>query len=306
MIILILSCSAAQAAEKDILTDQTHTIGETFSRSFINKSNISSLPESVLPFAKSVARFGRGTAFYIGSQSDRHFMMTAAHTALGSLAREKLGERASLLNKPTTLCKVFPSEQNSDFREFHLVLAGVYVTCKKLVYINEETDTAVFEINIHDQNMPEPIKIEAQVQPLEFGTQLGFFSYSSFENLGTNGEFDLVYSSDSDCRNFTSDKYDTVSSVSIIDDKEILHKVFTVGCDFVGGDSGGPVLNLETGALVGMVFAQRSEGLRKIGKNRLSLLENFVELPEARQKNIASRYLNYMSILDSEIIELVF
>jgi len=297
--------STASASELPIVTDTSMTIGAAFSRTFVSSTTLNKIPHKIRSSAKAVAQFGRGTAFYIGEKDNHHFMSTAAHTALAGLSRFAPSDRQKILEDPLNLCRVFPGDKSSDFKEFHLGILNIYVGCKKLVFLDEAHDTAIFEIETYGQALPNPINPSSSTPRLKFGEQLGFLSYSMHQNKGTNGRFDLVFSTDEDCRLFSEDYSDQVSSFSLIEDAPIKHTVFAAGCDFVGGDSGGPVFNLSTGALVGTVFGRRPHGLRSIGESSRSLFENFVELPKPQRVLIRNRHLNFFSPVRTKVFTLV-
>ncbi len=297
---IMLVCSVTHA---DVVTDDSHTIGESLSRSFINQSNIESLPEIIKAYAYAVASFGRGSAFYIGDYDGSHRMMTAAHTALEGIQRVPLSERTASIQDQDNLCRVFVNDKDSDRKEFYLGLSRIYVTCKKLVYLDEAADIAIFEVETFGQTMPTPIEVSALDNTLSYGAQLGFYSYSRFQNFGVNGNLDLVFSTDSDCRNFSENEIDTISSEGLISNDELIHNVYTVGCDFIGGDSGGPVFDLSTGKLIGLVLGGRRQGARAIGESGQGLYESFLALEEKKRVQIKERYLNHVSVIDAEVIE---
>lgn len=307
---LMISTLAAHAETVDdkVITDKSRIIGAERSRVFINSSNLESLPDLIRSQAYATANFGWGSAFYIGGKGGAHYMLTAAHTALGSIPKISPEDRILVTKDPINLCRTFLNNENSQMKEFYFGLLNIYVSCEKLVYLDEKSDVAIFKVDTYGQQMPDPIEIQKTNAPLRYGTQLGFYSYSRFQNFGLDGdgELDLVFSTDIDCRNFSEDKQDMISDLSLIRGEEIRRSVYAVGCDFVEGDSGGPVFDLTTGKLVGMVFGGREQSIRKIGEEGLGLYKNFVELPEVFRKKIRNQYLNYISIIDTNIFDFNF
>ena len=123
---------------------------------------------------------------------------------------------------------------------------------------------------------------------------------------GFSGNLQMSY--DSDCRILSN-----TNEVRLINDPDQLRPdkikkwAFAMGCDVGPGDSGGPVINRETGAILGLVWtgnssqknsAKTSEGLTKIQHDNKSQLWNSVSYSSPAPK--IAEYLK-KSLLDPAV-----
>ena len=301
--LLFLSNASAQSAVYQV--DESLTLGSEFSREFYNNDTYENLPDNLRRNALAVASFGLGSAFYVGSKNGKQYMMTAAHTAVSSFAGvESVEEKVRLFDDPESACLVYPDNTAAGKREFHLGLLDVYYECEKLVYINFKFDIAIFEASANGARVPNPIKISFEESKFIAGSELTVMSYSSYNNRGTDGVFDLAVSQDSDCVAFESwSNKNDFSDINLITDEVVNLSTIPVGCDIVPGDSGGPVFNRETGGLIGLVSAGLPSSLRSI-YNHTNLYRQYVVLPSAFQETINDNFLNQVVIVQPLLDEL--
>lgn len=297
-----LSVTSVYAQTHVYQIDQGLAIGAEFSREFYNKDSYEQLPENLRQQALAVASFGLGSAFYVGSKEDEAFMVTAAHTAVSSFAEiESVEERVRFFNNPESACMVYPNNEAAGKKEFHLGLLDVYYECEQLIYINFEFDIAIFKASPNGASVPKPIEISFVNSGFIAGSELTVMSYSSYNNRGTRGVFDLAVSQDNDCVAFESwSNKNTFSDINLIDGEPVQLKTVPVGCDIAPGDSGGPVFNKETGGLIGLVSAGFPSSLRSI-YNRSNLYEQYFLLPSTLQERINENYLNQIVIVQPVI-----
>ncbi len=250
-----LSAFITFRSEAKLEVAESFQVGQNYTRNSIYDFNINILPESYKKIAFSVGRLGRGSGILL-NQNGQYYFFTAAHLVLDKISSFDLELKKSILNDPEKLCFTYPDEVDSPRREVHLRLLDIYLKCERMIYLNLNYDIAIVKLEKIDLDISIGINLDDSAE-IDFNTRLAFFSSLTDGVPGQNGEVDINFSTDEDCRSYgSSDSLFSSFERSIIDESPLSTRYLPVACDMIPGDSGGPIINYQTGQLIGLVSSR--------------------------------------------------
>ncbi|POB15165.1 serine protease [Halobacteriovorax sp. DA5] len=228
------------------LNIKEYIIGDEWNRTHISENDspdVEALKSSILITGLGVVNTANkltlknvGTAFYLGQFAGEHLVATAAH--------------------------VIDRENFKDML-FHFIAGPKFsLKAKELVFYSDDLDFSIVSIDMEDKESilmetVTAVKLNFDKVAVE-GTPLTTVGFGFFDNekLGL-----ARYENSHDCQIIFGD-----------DRVRKLDKVYSIatGCDSSGGDSGSPLVDRETGELVGIITRIQTE---KIGLTSKQLIE---------------------------------
>ncbi|EPZ51988.1 trypsin-like peptidase domain protein [Bacteriovorax sp. BAL6_X] len=231
-----------------------YVVGDEWNRTHIGEDDTPDVEElkssilitglGIVNTAKKLTLKNVGTAFYLGKFEGEHLVATAAHV----IDRENFNDML-----------------------FHFITGPKFsLKAKKLIFFSDDIDFAIVSIDIEDKEsvlMETVSAVKLNFDKVaEEGTLLTTIGFGFFDNerLGV-----ARYENSNDCQIIFGD-----------DKVKKLDKVFSIatGCDASGGDSGSPIVDRNTGELIGVMTRIRTE---KIGLTSKQLIEE-------KEENISS------------------
>lgn len=213
-------------------------IGETWgatpiTRSFIQDENDFVISRLASNIAQITTPESKGTAFYLGKHNGEHIMATNAHV---------------LKNVPS--CMVLPVV-------FRFSLLKLTYTCSKIISIWRDVDFALLAINVDVASE----SFLNELNPLELAFKNDIIKdtlvYTSGYGEFNNPSNQLTLKNDDDCR-----IYSATNTFKRLRDPEKLGAKsipsFAVGCDISPGDSGSPIVDRQTGEVLGLIWSTQT------------------------------------------------
>lgn len=273
----------------------TWVIGESLGREFF--STLDSVPGAFETASVATAEFGSSSAFYLGDLNGKHYFGAAAHSAVEGFSSEETDFTNE--NVLESLCLVFPSDSNSARKQFKTELGEVHFTCLKAVFMFPEVDFVLFEAQIDEGFEAPKTHFKIRNVSLQFGQSISLFSYSSFDNPGVGFNFALMRSHDELCRVLSSSPMVRAVSAPLLEGwiQEYSVSYVAIGCDSYPGDSGGPVVDNETGELVGLLSAGTRNKTYSLTRSE-SLIESLSFIPDFVLESLLWTDLTYMVPID--------
>lgn len=283
----LFSALAQAKTEAELLKEIQ--VGEEWGK-VVARQVLPNIHPSLARSARGVAEFKRGSAFIVQTKdSSRVIFATNAHVIVDeddALA----GDLSSYRSNAELAC------HNQDLMKepvesVRLGLLGITGHCKRVLGIWPDIDFALFEAEFEGvdiENLNQYAIHFSTSLTIEFGKDLAMFGFGHFMNPG-NPDLELMFIRDLNCRVFSS----TNDFRFITDPDEFnpnKYKVwsFVLGCDVSWGDSGSPILDLNSGQLVGIIFTG------KYPKNQsISLNPQVMERLRSSPQEIAWSNLNF-------------
>lgn len=250
---IALSSVASAKTEEELLKEVQ--VGQEWGKKTAQQV-LSSLSPSLARAARGIAEFKGGSAFIIKSNdSSRVIFATNAHVMVDDnsvLAGDLAAYRAN-----TELACHDKDSMTEPVEKVRLGILGVTGRCKKVIGIWPAVDFAMFEAEFDEEDVTYLNQFSIQlpsVASVGFGQELAMFGFGHFLNPG-NPDLDLMYIRDRDCRVFSStNDFRYISDPDEFSPAKYKVWAFVLGCDVSWGDSGAPILDLETGHFVGIIF----------------------------------------------------
>lgn len=228
------------AGPSDSGTTQTFTandfqIGESWgvrplTLSTIREENNFVISRMASNVAQITTPFAKGTAFYLGKHNGDHLMATNAHV---------------MKNIPS--CRVSPVV-------FRFTLYGVTMTCDKIITIRRDVDFALLTLSENDVseaflNELNPLKLAFNGDVIK-NTMVYSAGYGEFQNAKGN----LTLKDDQDCRIYSAtNTFRRLEDQGKLGTKKI--PSMAIGCDISPGDSGSPIVDRNSGDVLGLVWS---------------------------------------------------
>ncbi|MFG1525596.1 serine protease [Halobacteriovorax sp. RZ-3] len=228
------------------LNIKEYVVGDEWNRTHIGENDTPDVEElkssilitglGVVNTANKLTLTNVGTAFYLGKYEGEHLVATAAHV----IDRENFNDML-----------------------FHFIAGPKFsLKAKELIFYSDDIDFAIVSINMEDKEailMKTVSAVKLNFDKVaEEGTPLTTVGFGFFDNekLGL-----ARYENSNDCQIIFGD-----------DKVKKLDKVFSIatGCDASGGDSGSPIVDRNTGELIGVITRIQTE---KIGLTSKQLIE---------------------------------
>lgn len=216
--------------------EESYQIGDNWGRKLGNRRVLQNEPNQVIrdyvpSVAKIITFYSRGTGFYLGRHVGKHLLATAAHV---------------LANVP--VCKM---GRLSPRFYFEGIVDGLY--CKKIILIDKEHDFAIVELDVKRED---EFKFY-QMNAFTFTKSLNYYRNTPLASIGygevNNPRKKISYDASNDCRILSPDnRFRNVRREAGEQSRSI--PSFATGCDISRGDSGSPIINKDTGELLGIVW----------------------------------------------------
>jgi hypothetical protein len=225
LIITLIALESAVASAPDPISYQ---IGSEWSKTPIHSNNIASFEPSIRRLALVTAKIRGGTAFYLGKYRGLHVIATNHHVCpLGAVCLNQIAEF-------TLLGKKYKIEGwLGTFKSVDLTLMALKVPLE---------DEFLFEGKGTTFSYKYELKAGQKLVTLGFGA-------------AGNPNSELVVSQDSDCIILSAN-----GAVRLMPDPDTTQPApdlvwsFANGCDLSHGDSGSPIIDRESGALIGLIW----------------------------------------------------
>lgn len=184
--------------------------------------------------ALATAKFGGGTAFYIGQFNGHHMMATNYH--------------------------VMPKADLCAARQAIFPLLGRRFSCEKFYGNWSGIDLALFSITVNsaeDEAMLEKIAANFSFNVALYpGQELITIGFGTFRNPAR----DLVANDDADCKVFSGkEDYRFIADPDRINPADYKAWSFATGCDVSHGDSGSAMVDRVTGEVVGIIWTTATD-----------------------------------------------
>lgn len=206
-----------------------YQIGDEWGKKPVNASDLATATPVFVRAAQATARYGGGTAFYLGKINGKHLMGTNHHV------------------QPSLKC-----QGSSVF-----TMLGVRAPCKKVFGHWPEVDFALYEVDVSAADEAQLLPVGKTLnfdKPLAQGQLLLTIGHGVAENPSRK----LVANQDSDCKVFSADgDYRKMADPDDINPGEYEAWSFANGCDVSHGDSGSAMVDRLTGDVVGIIWTGR-------------------------------------------------
>lgn len=206
-----------------------YQIGDEWGKKQVNASDLATATPVFVRAAQATARYGGGTAFYLGKINGKHLMGTNHHV------------------QPSLKC-----QGSSVF-----TMLGVQAPCKKVFGHWPEIDFALFEVELTASDEAKLLPVGKNFnfdKPLTQGQLLLTIGHGVAENPSRK----LVANQDSDCKVFSADgDYHKMADPDDINPGTYEAWSFANGCDVSHGDSGSAMVDRLTGDVVGIIWTGR-------------------------------------------------
>lgn len=216
-VLIVLFCSLAKAQ------DNPYQIGPEWGRKAFTHENVNEVPSAISAQVKAVARFGGGTAFYLGKFDEKHLMATNHH--------------------------VLPNALNCySFNWVKFILLDEYFSCKNFVLTSSDVEITIFELKVKPEDEAVLNGLGIALSRSAVDTEQLYGAGYGFQNNPMRSS--LLVSDDQHCK-FFSEETRFITDPDTINTADYQVWSRPVGCDFSHGDSGSPVFN-DYGELVGL------------------------------------------------------
>jgi hypothetical protein len=213
------------------------------------------------------------TVFYLGQFAGESLVATAAHVFEG----QKFGG----------------SPRCDDQRIFRFETLQLEVYCKRLVWKSAKYDFALLAIDSKDQESLNTLR-ESAICPLPqvanpVNHRIAIGGYGRYRNPYSA----LHFMADDDCRVLSEEKFNFSKSRTSSDEIQQQTSYPVISCDGSPGDSGAPLLDRDSGKLLGLVLG--SNGYLK-DRVSSSAIQAFLANPSTSSRDVGNAV--YLSLRD--------
>lgn len=203
---------------------------ETINPEFLSSENDYAITRAAQSTVYIRTLFARGTGFFLGEHNGDMLIATNAHV---------------LKNIPS--CTVSPVIV--DFKNVNLTY-----TCSKVIGIWRSIDFAILSLNTNSASRRTLLRLD----PLKFDFSSDIAKNNLLMTIGygdrTSSGSKLTLKRDDDCRVYSPTE--TFKRLNNPEEKDALSVLsFAMGCDISPGDSGSPVMDRNTGDVVGIAWS---------------------------------------------------
>lgn len=220
-----------------------YQIGDEWGKKPVTRDELGQKSPAFARAAAATARFGGGTAFYLGKINGHHMMATNHHVMPdGALCARRVAQF-------TMLERQFPCEKfYGDWTGVDLALFSISV--------GRADDEALLA------SIARNFDFRAHLQP---GQPLLTIGYGVFGNPMR----EQMANEDSDCKVFSErDDFRFISDPDRINPADYQAWSFAIGCDVSHGDSGSAIVDRQTGSVVGLIWTTATNKPERIRSSR--------------------------------------
>jgi hypothetical protein len=222
-------------------------------------------------FAKIVAldsnafRRRGATVFYLGQFAGESLVATAAHVFEGQKS------------EGSPLC--------DDQRIFRFETLQLEAYCKRLVWKSAKYDFALLAIDSKNQESLNKLRESAicplpqLVNPMTHRIAIG--GYGRYRNPYSA----LHFVADNDCRVLSEEKFNFTKSRTGSDEMRVQTSYPVISCDGSPGDSGAPLLDRDSGKLLGLVLGSNSYLKDRVSS---SVIQDFLASGSPNSRNVGN------------------
>lgn len=218
----------------------------------IDNHDLTNLAQIVGHGSNRADTFNIGTAFYLGQFAGEHLVATAKHVA----ARDR----------GLTSCD---GERNIVFTE-----VGVTATCRSNIFTTSPYDFIIMSVTFSDARKAELLKSSTfklnRNLKKSFNQPLAIAGFGRFRSRPK--QVHLSY--DSDCRGMSDDDLRPTNNIE---------NYPVVACDASPGDSGAPILDLESREIIGLIQGATSSSLPRVESK---VIQDFLQLRQGMSEDI--------------------